>query len=43
VDCNQRWPVQGWTSENDSILDAGSAEGLAEEARREFTLDPKSR
>ena len=35
--------VQGWTSEIDYILDAESAEELAEEARREFTLDRKSR
>ena len=43
VDRNQRWPVQGWTSGTDHILDAASAEELAEEVKREFTLDRKSR
>lgn len=43
VDRNQRWPVQGWTSGNEYILDAESAEELAEEVKREFTLDRKSR
>ena len=43
VDRNQRWPVQGWTSGSDYILDAESAEELAEEVNREFTLDRKSR
>jgi hypothetical protein len=43
VERNQRWPVQGWTSGNDYVVDAESAEELAEEVRRKFTLDRKSR
>ena len=33
VDSNQRRRVQGWTSDNDSILEADSAEEILEEAR----------
>jgi len=43
VDRNQRWPVQGWTSGNRYILNAESAEELAEEAKRAFTVNRKSR
>jgi hypothetical protein len=43
VDRNPRRPVQGWTSGKEYILGAAAAQELAEEARREFKLDEKSR